>query len=133
MIRPVCNTSWSPTEAAALLVWSVMALELVGAAMEAWRAPESSSGVTSGGFREESFFFLPAIEATGVFSEEEAVLPGDLAGGAGGITVELAGLEVAGSGEIETGVEEAELGRLNFQYQLLLNQLELKRLLGETL
>lgn len=30
----------------------------------------------------------------------------------------------------ETGVEEAELGRLNFQYQLLLNQLELKRLLG---
>ncbi|QJW88433.1 TolC family protein [Spirosoma taeanense] len=33
----------------------------------------------------------------------------------------------------ETGVEEAELGRLNFQYQLLLNQLELKRLLGETL
>ena len=33
----------------------------------------------------------------------------------------------------ETGVEEAELGRLNFQYQLLLNQLELKRLMGETL
>lgn len=33
----------------------------------------------------------------------------------------------------ETGVEEAELGRLNFQYQLLLNQLELKRLLGEPL
>ncbi|WP_461051642.1 TolC family protein [Spirosoma arcticum] len=33
----------------------------------------------------------------------------------------------------ETGVEEAELGRLNFQYQLLLNQLELKRLLGEEL
>lgn len=33
----------------------------------------------------------------------------------------------------ETGVEEAELGRLTFQYQLLLNQLELKRLLGETL
>ncbi|MBD2705269.1 TolC family protein [Spirosoma sp. BT702] len=33
----------------------------------------------------------------------------------------------------ETGVEEAELGRLNFQYQLLLNQLELKRLLGDTL
>ncbi|UFH56043.1 TolC family protein [Spirosoma sp. KNUC1025] len=33
----------------------------------------------------------------------------------------------------ETGVEEAELGRLNFQYQLLLNQLELKRLLGESL
>lgn len=33
----------------------------------------------------------------------------------------------------ETGVEEAELGRLNFQYQLLLNQLELKRLLGENL
>ena len=33
----------------------------------------------------------------------------------------------------ETGVEEAELGRLNFQYQLLLNQLELKRLLGEGL
>lgn len=33
----------------------------------------------------------------------------------------------------ETGVEEAELGRLNFQYQLLLNQLELKRLLGEAL
>ena len=33
----------------------------------------------------------------------------------------------------ETGVEEAELGRLNFQYQLMLNQLELKRLLGETL
>lgn len=33
----------------------------------------------------------------------------------------------------ETGVEQAELGRLNFQYQLLLNQLELKRLLGESL
>ena len=33
----------------------------------------------------------------------------------------------------ETGVEEAELGRLNFQYQLLINQLELKRLLGEAL
>ncbi|RYF58050.1 MAG: TolC family protein, partial [Cytophagaceae bacterium] len=33
----------------------------------------------------------------------------------------------------ETGVEEAELGRLTFQYQLLLNQLELKRLLGESL
>ncbi|QDK78090.1 TolC family protein [Spirosoma sp. KCTC 42546] len=33
----------------------------------------------------------------------------------------------------ETGVEEAELGRLNFQYQLMLNQLELKRLLGEPL
>ncbi len=33
----------------------------------------------------------------------------------------------------ETGVEEAELGRLNFQYQLILNQLELKRLLGEPL
>ncbi|WP_093826776.1 TolC family protein [Spirosoma endophyticum] len=33
----------------------------------------------------------------------------------------------------ETGVEEAELGRLNFQYQLMLNQLELKRLLGESL
>ena len=33
----------------------------------------------------------------------------------------------------ETGVEEAELGRLNFQYQLMLNQLELKRLLGEAL
>lgn len=33
----------------------------------------------------------------------------------------------------ETGVEEAELGRLNFQYQLLLNQLELKRLQGESL
>ena len=33
----------------------------------------------------------------------------------------------------ETGVEEAELSRLNFQYQLLLNQLELKRLLGKEL
>lgn len=33
----------------------------------------------------------------------------------------------------ETGVEEAELGRLTFKYQLLLNQLELKRLLGESL
>ncbi len=33
----------------------------------------------------------------------------------------------------ETGVEEAELGRLNFKYQLMLNQLELKRLLGENL
>lgn len=33
----------------------------------------------------------------------------------------------------ETGVEQAELGRLNFQYQLLLNQLELKRLSGESL
>jgi hypothetical protein len=31
----------SPIEAAALLVWSVRALELVGAAMEGWRAPES--------------------------------------------------------------------------------------------
>ncbi|CCH51496.1 outer membrane efflux protein [Fibrisoma limi BUZ 3] len=33
----------------------------------------------------------------------------------------------------ETGLEEAELGQLNFQYQLLLNRLELKRLLGESL
>lgn len=33
----------------------------------------------------------------------------------------------------ETAVEEVELGRLSFQYQLLLNQLELKRLLGEGL
>lgn len=33
----------------------------------------------------------------------------------------------------ETGVEEAELGRLLFQYQLLLNQLELNRLTGEPL
>ncbi len=33
----------------------------------------------------------------------------------------------------ETGVEEALLGQLAFQYQLLLNQLELKRLLGEKL
>jgi outer membrane protein len=33
----------------------------------------------------------------------------------------------------ETGVEEAELGRLTFRYQLLLNQLELKRILGEPL
>ncbi len=33
----------------------------------------------------------------------------------------------------EVGVEEAKLGQLNFQYQLMLNQLELKRLLGETL
>ncbi len=33
----------------------------------------------------------------------------------------------------EVGVEQAELGRLNFQYQLLLNQLELKRLSGESL
>ncbi|WP_128545700.1 TolC family protein [Larkinella soli] len=30
----------------------------------------------------------------------------------------------------ETGVEEAELARLNYQYQLVLNQLEYKRLLG---
>ncbi|MFD1143895.1 TolC family protein [Larkinella insperata] len=33
----------------------------------------------------------------------------------------------------ETGVEEAELARLNYQYQLILNQLEYKRLLGENL
>ncbi|RRB04115.1 TolC family protein [Larkinella rosea] len=33
----------------------------------------------------------------------------------------------------ETGIEEAELARLNYQYQLLLNQLEYKRLLGENL
>ncbi len=33
----------------------------------------------------------------------------------------------------ETGVEEARLAQLAFQYQLLLNQLELKRLAGETL
>ena len=33
----------------------------------------------------------------------------------------------------EVGVEEAKLGQLNFQYQLMLNQLELKRLLGESL
>ncbi|MBC8155755.1 MAG: TolC family protein [Bacteroidetes bacterium] len=33
----------------------------------------------------------------------------------------------------ETGVEQAELGQLGFQYQLLLNQLELKRLSGESL
>lgn len=33
----------------------------------------------------------------------------------------------------ETSVEQAELGRLSFQYQLLLNQLELKRLSGESL
>ncbi|HLL94373.1 MAG TPA: TolC family protein [Spirosoma sp.] len=31
----------------------------------------------------------------------------------------------------ETGVEKAELGWLNYQYQLSLNQVELKRLLGE--
>ncbi len=33
----------------------------------------------------------------------------------------------------ETGVEEARLAQLSFQYQLLLNQLELKRLAGESL
>ncbi|QMW01439.1 TolC family protein [Spirosoma foliorum] len=33
----------------------------------------------------------------------------------------------------QTSVEEAELVRLNFRYQLLLNRLELKRLLGEPL
>ncbi|MGA0556095.1 TolC family protein [Larkinella sp. VNQ87] len=33
----------------------------------------------------------------------------------------------------ETGVEEAELARLNYQYQLILNQLEYKRLVGENL
>ncbi|MGV3557581.1 TolC family protein [Larkinella arboricola] len=33
----------------------------------------------------------------------------------------------------ETGVEEAELARLNYQYQLVLNQLEYKRLMGENL
>jgi outer membrane protein len=33
----------------------------------------------------------------------------------------------------EVGVEQAELGRLNFQYQLTLNYLEMKRLLGEPL
>ena len=31
----------------------------------------------------------------------------------------------------EVGVEQVELGRLNFQYQLTLNYLEMKRLLGE--
>ncbi|MEZ0483284.1 TolC family protein [Fibrella aquatica] len=33
----------------------------------------------------------------------------------------------------ETGIEEALLGQLAFQYQLVLNQLELKRLMGENL
>jgi outer membrane protein len=33
----------------------------------------------------------------------------------------------------EVGVEQVELGRLNFQYQLTLNYLEMKRLLGEPL
>ncbi len=33
----------------------------------------------------------------------------------------------------EVGVEQTELGRLNFQYQLTLNYLEMKRLLGEPL
>ncbi|WP_375446995.1 TolC family protein [uncultured Fibrella sp.] len=33
----------------------------------------------------------------------------------------------------ETGIEEALLGQLAFQYQLVLNQLELKRLMGESL
>ncbi|MBO0937423.1 TolC family protein [Fibrella sp. HMF5335] len=33
----------------------------------------------------------------------------------------------------ETGIEEAQLGQVFYQYQLLLNQLEIKRLLGETL
>ena len=33
----------------------------------------------------------------------------------------------------ETGIEEALLGQLVFQYQLMLNQLELKRLMGENL
>ncbi|ARK11014.1 TolC family protein [Fibrella sp. ES10-3-2-2] len=33
----------------------------------------------------------------------------------------------------ETGIEEAQLAQLSFQYQLVLNQLELKRLLGESL
>ena len=33
----------------------------------------------------------------------------------------------------ETGIEEAQLAQLFFQYQLALNQLELKRLMGESL
>lgn len=33
----------------------------------------------------------------------------------------------------ETGIEEAQLAQLSFQYQLVLNQLELKRLMGENL
>ncbi len=33
----------------------------------------------------------------------------------------------------ETGIEEAQLAQLSFQYQLVLNQLELKRLTGENL
>jgi hypothetical protein len=41
---------------------------------------------------------LPALGATRGLPGEEAVLAGDLAGGAGGITVELAGSEVAGGG-----------------------------------
>jgi hypothetical protein len=41
IIRPVCITSLSLIEAAALLVWSVRALELVGAATVACRVLES--------------------------------------------------------------------------------------------
>ena len=33
----------------------------------------------------------------------------------------------------ETGIEEAQLAQLSFQYQLVLNQLELKRLMGDNL
>ena len=33
----------------------------------------------------------------------------------------------------ETGIEEAQLAQLSFQYQLVLNQLELKRLMGDSL
>ena len=33
----------------------------------------------------------------------------------------------------ETGIEEAQLAQLSFQYQLVLNQLDLKRLMGEEL
>jgi hypothetical protein len=68
--------------------------------------------VTSGAFREENFFFVPALGATGGLLVEETVggavelLAGDLTGGAGGITEELAGLEAAGRGEVETGIEE---------------------------
>jgi outer membrane protein TolC len=31
----------------------------------------------------------------------------------------------------QTGIEEARLSQLNYQFQLFMNQLELKRLVGE--
>jgi hypothetical protein len=68
--------------------------------------------VTSGAFREDNFFLVPALGATGGLLVEETgsgaveLLARDLAGGAGGITEGLTGVEDADGGEEETGVEE---------------------------